>query len=234
MTPKFDLASLPPAPDLAFEKDLWFAGFCRVAGIDEAGRGALCGPVTAGAVVLPPDRDLSLRLQGVRDSKEMSPDSRSFWAARIREEALAWGVGFASPQEIDAIGILPATFLAAGRALAALASPADHLLLDFIRLPDSPLPQTSLVKGDARSLSIAAASVLAKTARDALMIELDSLYPGYGFAAHKGYATRAHYAALARLGPCEIHRRTFRLLPEGQALVDGQSPDTGDSLAEIA
>lgn len=220
MPPKFDLASLPPAPDLSFESALWASGCLRVAGIDEAGRGALAGPVAAAAVILPPDPALASRLEGVRDSKQMTPAERETCAVRIRQAALAWGVGLASAQEIDALGILPATLLAAQRALLALADPPQHLLLDFIRLPAVPLPQTPLIKGDARSLSIAAASILAKTARDRLLCELDALYPAYGFAAHKGYGTRRHRHALERLGPCEIHRRSFRLtnvVPEFQA-----------------
>jgi ribonuclease HII len=205
----FDPALLPAAPDLSFETRLWAAGALRLAGIDEAGRGALAGPVSAGAVILPPDGGMIRALSGVRDSKQMTPAQRAFWAGRIRQHALAWAVGFAEAWEIDAIGILPATRLAAQRALEGLN--AGHLLLDWLFLPHCALPQTALVKGDRRSLSIAAASVLAKTARDEIMLVYAAVFPGYGFAAHKGYGTAAHRAALAVRGPCAIHRRTFTL-----------------------
>jgi ribonuclease HII len=151
---------------------------------------------------------------GVRDSKQMTPAEREAWAPCIKTLASSYGIGFASACEIDTLGILPATLLAVRRALQGLAFAPDHLLLDYLRLPDDPTPQTALVKGDMRSLSIAAASVLAKTARDALLCELDAVYPGYGFASHKGYGTPEHRAALARLGPCSIHRLTFRGVKE--------------------
>jgi ribonuclease HII len=209
MARRLDPAEIPPSPTLDFELALWRRGFMAVAGLDEAGRGAWAGPVSAGAVILPPEPALLARLEGVRDSKQMSPRAREQQAGRIRAEALAWGVGFASHQEIDALGIVPATRLAMRRALAACALPPVHLLLDALRLPEVPLPQTDLIKGDARSLSIAAASVLAKTARDARMREMDVLYPGYDFSRHKGYGTRLHQSALEHLGPCPIHRRSF-------------------------
>lgn len=200
-----------PGPNLDFEKDLWQAGISRVAGIDEAGRGALAGPVSAAAVILPAQPDLLSLLSGVRDSKLMTPSQRAYWRAQITNIAVSWGVGFASAEEIDLLGILPATRLAAMRALVELCNAPEHLILDYLFLPDSPLPQTSLVKGDQRSLSIAAASVLAKTARDAELVALDAQMPGYGFARHKGYGTAAHCAALARLGPSPVHRRSFCL-----------------------
>ncbi len=207
---KFDLSRLPPSPTLEFERSLWEAGFGWVAGIDEAGRGPLAGPVSAAAIILPPDPAIAAQLSGVRDSKQMTPEGRESWAARLRQVVLAYGVGFASAQEIDSLGILPATRLAVKRALEGLALSPDHLLLDYLELPDDRRPQLSLVKGDARSLSIASASVLAKTAHDALLRELDQQYPGYGFASHKGYPTLEHRLALARLGPCPIHRLTFK------------------------
>ncbi|HTX92343.1 MAG TPA: ribonuclease HII [Anaerolineales bacterium] len=196
-------------PTLEFEQQLWNGGLGRLAGIDEAGRGAWAGPVAAGAVVLPPDPSLLETLSGVRDSKLMTPLARQSWAPRIREAALGWGVGFASAEEIDALGILPATKLAALRALAGLRP--DYLLTDFLVFRDLDLPQTALVKGDRRSLSVAAASVLAKTARDALMVELDGTYPGYGFARHKGYGTSIHQEAIRCRGMCDIHRRSFAI-----------------------
>ncbi len=209
MTSRLDPAEIPPEPDFQWERALWRQGFRYIAGIDEAGRGALAGPVCAAAVILPPTSPDRLPLSGVRDSKQMTASQRKAAAVHIRAAALAWGVGFASSAEIDALGILPATRLAAQRALAALSPPPDALLLDYLLLPDVELPQTSLIKGDARSLSIAAASVLAKTSRDARMVELEAQYPGYGFARHKGYGTAAHRQALARLGPTPMHRRSF-------------------------
>jgi ribonuclease HII len=207
MARRFDPAEIPSAPNLSFEQALWASGLHAVAGLDEAGRGAWAGPVSAAAVILPADPGLVKTLHGVRDSKQMRPHARDEWAAQIRAAATAWGIGFASHEEIDQMGIVPATRLAMHRALSEL--PAEALLIDALRLPKIPLPQASLIKGDARSLSIAAASVLAKTARDALLVELDSAYPGYGFARHKGYGTAAHREAIARLGPCPIHRMSF-------------------------
>lgn len=207
--PKFDRSLLPPSPDLSFEIALWERGLRWIAGVDEAGRGALAGPVAAGAVILPLDPGLAQSLSGVRDSKQMTPRGREHWAGRICQIAVSCAVGFASNLEIDALGILPATRLAVQRCLAQLAPQPEHLLVDYLPLPEVHLPQTSLVKGDARSLSIAAASVLAKTARDSLLRQLDQRYPDYGFAAHKGYGTLEHRRRLARLGPCPIHRMSF-------------------------
>jgi ribonuclease HII len=184
-----------------------------IAGIDEAGRGALAGPVAAAAVVLPHNPTLVDRLDGVRDSKQMRPEAREYWKEIIEREAVGWAVGYASAAEIDEMGIAPATRLAATRALAQLSPAPQHLLIDYIRLPESDLLQTSLPKGDARCLSIACASVLAKVGRDALLHQMEDKYPGYGFAGHKGYGTTAHRAAIQKLGPCAIHRRTFTLLP---------------------
>lgn len=211
MSARFDPSLLPPAPDLSFEQALWAVGLRGVAGIDEAGRGPLAGPVAAAVVVFPPDAGLTVGLAGVRDSKQMTPSQRQAARPRIQAAALGFAVGFAEAAEIDTLGILPATRLAAWRALQALPFAADHLLLDALFLPDVDLPQTALIKGDRRSLSIAAASVLAKTARDARLEALEQEYPGYGFARHKGYGTAAHRAALQQLGPCPQHRRSFHL-----------------------
>ena len=205
------VVTTPGFPTLEFEQYLWADGFTRVAGIDEAGRGAWAGPVCAAAVILPPDPSLTWTLKRVRDSKLMTPLARETWAPRIRETALAWGVGFASAEEIDMLGIVPTTKLAATRALAALSPGPDYLLTDYLIFPNIELPQTALVKGDQLSLSVAAASVLAKTARDALMRELDGKYPGYSFARHKGYGTRIHQEAIQRLGRCQIHRKSFSI-----------------------
>ncbi len=214
MPQKIDPALIPENPTLEFEHALWQAGLKHVAGIDEAGRGALAGPVTAAAVILPPEGMLERSLSGVRDSKQMTTTQRKAWATRLQDLTLAFGVGWASPEEIDTQGIVPATRLAAERALHSLSIQPEHLLLDYLLLPNTDTPQTSLVKGDARSLSIAAASILAKTARDALMIEFDETYPGYGLAAHKGYGTQQHRKAIAKLGRSDIHRMSFRLQVE--------------------
>jgi ribonuclease HII len=201
-----------PQPDLDFEKSLWDAGLETLAGLDEAGRGAWAGPVAAAAVILPVDPAVRGHLRGVRDSKRMTPTQRGIWAKKIKEIALCWGVGFASNQEIDEIGIVPATRLAMKRSLAGLSKEPQHLLLDYIKLPEESLPQTILIRGDSRCLSIAAASVIAKIQRDALMVKFDGSHPGYGFARHKGYGTRIHQSALTALGPCNIHRFSFKPL----------------------
>jgi ribonuclease HII len=211
--PAFDLSLLPPEPDLSFERALWEAGLPTVAGIDEAGRGALAGPVAAAAVVLPSEEGIMEYLKGVRDSKQMTASQRETAREKILKYAVTWGVGFASSEEIDQIGILPATRLAACRALEALTPPPTHLLLDYLFLPEVAIPQTALIKGDCRSLSIAAASILAKTSRDALLRELELIYPGYGFASHKGYGTQAHREAIQQLGVSPVHRLSFGLLP---------------------
>ena len=145
----------------------------------------------------------------MRDSKVMTSRQRTFWAEQIRLAALAWGVGFAECHEVDALGIVPATRLAMERALTACESTVQHLLVDAVRLPGINIPQQALIKGDARSLSIAAASVLAKTARDAVMIEMEERFPGYGFAMNKGYGTAVHRAGLDEIGPCPMHRFSF-------------------------
>lgn len=201
-------------PDLSFEEDLWKAGVTRIAGVDEVGRGALAGPVAAAALVLPPEPAVLEQLAGVRDSKQLTPQQRSFWAEYLSQIAITWGIGYASQLEIDAQGIVPATRLAMQRAIESLAEAPQHLLLDFLFLPDCHTPQTALVKGDTRSLSIAGASILAKTSRDALMRNLEDEYPGYGFASHKGYCTPSHVQAIHRLGPCPLHRYTFAPLKD--------------------
>lgn len=207
---KFNPADLPPAPDLSFEHALWQQGYRFLAGIDEAGRGALAGPVYAAALILPSTReDLLPTLAGVNDSKKLTHAQRTSWAAVLPSLALSCAIASASAEEIDQLGILPATRLAVERAVRTLSPAPDHLLLDYLQIPALSLPQTPLVKGDARSLSIAAASILAKTARDAHLFALDQTYPGYGFAAHKGYGTPQHLAALQTLGPSPVHRRSF-------------------------
>jgi ribonuclease HII len=199
-------------PNTKLESDLWDSGLLYVAGLDEAGRGALAGPVAVGAVILPHgDRALLSRtLEGVRDSKQLTPLAREALAPHIRETALAWSVGFADADEIDAQGIVRATRLAAIRALHQFSITPQYLLTDFrLELPQLEISQTSIVKGDAHCLSIACASILAKVERDALMRELDLRHPGYGLGKHKGYGTQAHRSALRRLGLTSIHRRSF-------------------------
>ena len=200
-------------PDTFFESQLWDSGLLYVAGLDEAGRGALAGPVAVGAVILPRDPAfLSKALAGVRDSKQMTPLERERLAPRIQEVARTWSVAFASADEIDSLGIVPATRLAALRALNGLSISPQYLLTDFrLELPQLDISQTALVRGDALCLSIAAASVLAKTTRDAFMRELDAHYQGYGLGKHKGYGTQAHRLAMERLGMSPIHRKTFHV-----------------------
>lgn len=206
----------PIHPSLRFERELWKSGIQYVAGLDEAGRGALAGPVAVGAVVLPGNLPLASTLRGVRDSKQMSARERESAVPRIKDAALAWSVAFASSEEIDSDGIVQATRLAALRALQNLKVLPGYLLTDFrLDLPQLDISQTSLVKGDVQCLSISAASVLAKTARDGLMRNLDSEHPGYGLGKHKGYGTLAHRLALRELGYSPIHRKTFILKDPG-------------------
>ncbi|MBN1440803.1 MAG: ribonuclease HII [Anaerolineales bacterium] len=199
-----------PAPTLSRERRLLRRGFLQVAGLDEAGRGAWAGPLAAGAVILPLNRPAARsNLSGVRDSKQLTPLQRATAADAIRTAAVAWAVGWASAVEVDRIGPLRATRLAMLRAVSALRIPPDHLLIDYLLLPESDLPQTAVFHGDSLSLSIAAASILAKTWRDSKMDDLSRIYPGYGFDRHKGYGTGAHTERLARLGVCPEHRRSY-------------------------
>ena len=211
---KFDLSLLPEAPNLEFEQALWDAGAAAVAGIDEAGRGALAGPVAAGVVVLPNSVDIQMKLVGVRDSKQISQKKREELLEVIRQEAVSCQVGFGWPDEIDRLGIVSATRLAAVRALEKIKQTPEHLLIDAISIPEAEIPATSLIKGDQRVLSIAAASIAAKVTRDEYMRKMDAQYPGYGFAAHKGYGTLKHRQAIETLGPSEIHRMSFAPMRE--------------------
>lgn len=199
-----------PKPSLREELALWTQGYSHIAGLDEAGRGAWAGPVVAAAVILPSgDPQLGQALDSVRDSKQLSPRQREMLYERIRTVAVAIGVGVVSPQDIDALGIVPATRRAMVTAVAQLSPPPDFLLIDALQLAELPLPQKSIIKGDALCLSIAAASIIAKVTRDRLLVAFEATYPGYGFARHKGYGTRQHRAALHHLGPCHIHRRSY-------------------------
>jgi len=190
---------------LRYETALWSTGVTRVAGVDEAGMSPLAGPVAAAAVVFAP----GARLPGVDDSKKLDAATRERLAVEIKQTAVAWAVGFAEVEEIDTINIYWAGMLAMRRAVEGLALAPEHVLLDARRLKELSVPQQRIVKGDAKSLTIAAASILAKTARDAHMKDLDRQYPGYGFAKHKGYPVREHVAALSQLGACPVHRRSF-------------------------
>jgi ribonuclease HII len=197
-------------PNLEHEMGLWASGYRYVAGLDEAGRGAWAGPVVAAAVVLPSDRPgLIQHLAGVRDSKVLTAARREYLLEIIIEHALTWAAGAVPPEEIDCLGIVPATRCAMSQAVDALLPAASYLLIDYLALPDVPLPQHHLPKGDMKVLSIAAASIVAKVHRDRMMADLDACYPGYGFAQHKGYGTTKHRAALAALGPCPAHRMSF-------------------------
>jgi len=196
-------------PNMDYESTLWQDGSTLVAGLDEAGRGAWAGPVYAAAVILPNDVRVKQILHGVNDSKKLSAKQRQRWKGCIQSASIAWAVASASAQEVDEIGIVPASCTAMTRALDQLHYRPTHLLIDYVKLPDCDLPQTSLPKGDAISLSIAAASILAKTARDEYMIAIDESYPQYGFARHKGYGTALHRSALQAYGVCPIHRMSF-------------------------
>jgi ribonuclease HII len=192
-------------PSLRYERKLWREGAQAVAGGDEAGVGPMAGPVVAAAVIF--DREVFVK--GVNDSKQLTPERREALFPAIRARALAVGIGVASPGEIDQLNIFWATMAASGRALHALGRTPDHVLVDGRLIPELKLPQTRIVGGDRKSFCIAAASIIAKVTRDRMMAEYDAQYPEFGFARHKGYCTADHFAALARLGPTPIHRRSF-------------------------
>lgn len=217
---------------LRFETPLWTSGLLHVAGLDEAGMSPLAGPVSAAAVVLRPNT----RIRYVDDSKKLDAAAREELALEIKEKAAAWCVAFAGVDEIDTINIYWAGLLAMRRAVEGLGLTPQHLLIDARRLKDMDIPQQAIVKGDAKSLSIAAASILAKTARDALMQDMDAMHPGYGFARHKGYGVAAHVAALKRQGACPIHRRSFAPVREVLGLPPlppWSKPEEGPARADI-
>ena len=209
-----------PSDRFSFERALHAQGLTRLAGVDEAGRGLLAGPVVAAAVVLPVDwleQGLPEGLHGLNDSKQLTGAQReAFFAVLTSRPEVSYGVASVAAARIDAINILQATYEAMRQALAAVAQP-QHILVDGRPVPDLCTPQTAIIKGDARSYSIAAASVLAKVTRDRWMAEYDRVQPGYGFAVHKGYGTPQHLEALRQLGPCPIHRRSFAPLKPVQS-----------------
>lgn len=194
---------------ISFESELWKEGKKHIAGLDEAGRGPLAGPVVAAAVIFPAG---NVNITGLNDSKKLSALQRERLEIEIKAKALCFAVSSASHLEIDRYNILQATKLAMVRAINKLSLRPEHLLIDAITLQGVELPQLAIVKGDSLSASIAAASILAKCYRDRLMISFDKIFPQYGFAKHKGYPTVIHYTALKSFGPCPIHRRSFRLL----------------------
>ena len=195
----------PLSAPYRYEARAWRTGVTLVAGVDEAGRGPLAGPVVAAAVVIAPDR----RIKGVADSKLLLPAERETLFQLIQERAVSVGVGVVDHETIDRINILQATRRAMAEALARLAVIPELIITDFVNLPALPCPQRNLVAGDRRCASVAAASIVAKVTRDRIMLEADREFPAYGFARHKGYATPEHLAALDRYGPCPIHRRSF-------------------------
>ncbi len=193
-------------PDLELENIAKKKGFKVVCGVDEAGRGPLCGPVCAAAVILDPDTEI----EGVNDSKKLSEKKREALFDVIKENALAYSVAFASVEEIEEFNILQATFIAMNRAIEGLSIKAEYALVDGNRVPQNiKIPCETVIKGDAKSMSIAAASILAKVSRDRLLLEYDKKYPQYNFAKHKGYGTKEHIEAIKKYGPCEIHRASF-------------------------
>ena len=198
---------------LKFETELWEQGFTRIAGVDEAGVGPMAGPVVAGAVVLPHDYKLR-ELPNLDDSKKLDEATREFLALRIKSDAVAWAVGIADHEEIDRLNIYQAGLLAMRRAVAGLRTLPDFVLVDARTIPDCPAPQRGIIRGDSLSASIAAASIIAKTTRDAMMLKLDREYPGYGFASHKGYPTPEHFRTLRQLGVSPVHRRSYRPVRE--------------------
>ena len=195
---------------LKYESELWEQGFALIAGVDEAGVGPLAGPVVAGAVVLP----RGYKLRELDDSKRLDEVTREQLAQQIRTDAVAWAVGIAGVEEIDDLNIYHASLLAMRRAVESLSAKPDFILVDARTIPNCAAPQRGIVRGDSLSASIAAASVIAKTTRDGMMIELDREYPGYGLAAHKGYPTPQHFEALRKLGASPVHRRSYKPVRE--------------------
>jgi ribonuclease HII len=215
---------------LRFEIELWAQGFSLVAGVDEAGMAPLAGPVVAGAVILPQH----YKLRGLNDSKKiLDQQMRDELAAQIKQDAICWSFGFAEVEEIDRINIYHAGLLAMQRAVQGLSCIPDFVLVDARKIPQCPAPQRGIIRGDALSASIAAASIIAKTTRDAHMLEMDGLYHGYGFASHKGYPTPEHCRALRELGALPIHRRSFGRVREVLGLDPVQTELFADNMDEL-
>lgn len=225
-----NLFGSPPVPTMwEFEDLALSSGYKAVAGVDEAGRGPLAGPVVAAAVILPRD----LQIQGITDSKKLTAATRDSLYDRICAEAVSVGVGIIDSSVVDRINILQATLRAMEEAVGNLNLPADYLLIDGISRTALPLQQRTIKQGDSLSISIAAASIIAKVTRDRLMLQYDQLYPDYGFAGHKGYGSASHLEVIAALGPSPIHRTTFRGVREHvrPSAVDGVEPGFQDGLA---
>jgi len=214
---------------LRFEIELWADGYGMVAGVDEAGMAPLAGPVVAGAVILPQN----YKLRGLNDSKKiLDPEKRDELAIQIKQDAICWSVGFAEVEEIDKINIYHAGLLAMQRAVEGLNSRPDFILVDARKIPNCTTPQRGIIRGDALSATIAAASIIAKTTRDAHMLQLDTLYTGYGLASHKGYPTPEHCRALKELGALPIHRRSFARVRQALGLDPLQAELFGDELID--
>jgi ribonuclease HII len=209
---------------LRYETDLWAQGVAHVAGVDEAGMAPLAGPVVAGACILPH----GYRPRGIDDSKQLDREERERLAEDIKRNAIAWATARAEVEEVDSLNVYHAGILALLRAVRGLGTRPGHVLVDARKLPQLGIPHTPIIHGDALSLTIAAASILAKTTRDALMCELDQAHPGYGFARHKGYPTPEHFEALGRLGACPIHRRSFAPVRQALGLEPAQAELFGD------
>ncbi len=193
-------------PDFSIEKEYEKRGYSLICGVDEAGRGPLAGPVCAAAVILP----IGCVIDGLDDSKKLSEKKREELFEVIKQKALSYSIAFGTVDEIESLNILNATFLAMNRAIEGLAKKADFALIDGNRVPKSlKIPCEAVIKGDSKSCSIAAASILAKVTRDRLLVEYDRLYPQYNFSKHKGYGTKEHYAAIRNYGVCDIHRKSF-------------------------
>ncbi len=203
-----ELSNIGQRPSYTEEEALLARGIRLIAGVDEVGRGSIAGPVVAAAVILPDNLRVSW-LAEVRDSKELNPETREVLARNIRETAISFGIGAVSHRLIDAMGIVRASMLAMKLAIERLSIPPQYLLIDYLHLPAVPLPQKGIVDGDGKCYSIACASIVAKVARDQMMVKLDRLYSGYRLAENKGYCTEAHVTGLSQLGPSPIHRRTF-------------------------
>lgn len=191
-----------------YEKKIWRQGLANVAGVDEAGRGPLAGPVVAAAVIFAPGFEIA----GVEDSKKLSHDQRCRLYLPVISGCISYGVGIVGVDDIDRINIYQAAMLAMKRAIRDLSPPPEHVLVDGRAIPEFVLPQTAIVRGDAKSFTIGAASIIAKVVRDCIMVDYHRQFPHYGFEHHKGYPTVAHYAALRKFGPCAIHRRSFNLI----------------------